>query len=434
MKKLSSILTAGVMGAIMAISFTGCGNPPQPYNYKMNNQHKDISDYEKQQLLNIVIDRNSRLKYKTSNGCVMLDNQWYKEGWSYKYKNKFKHCFKINNLTISRIDNSSCSRDHGRSYGKCNYIGNGFDNYIKFINDLQNNVLSSELQTEISNYQKFISLYDKADAVRKEKITQVKTSLIDNTKVLPKSVFEQMNKFNLSTNRVTKKIDLYKSYVAPQNGKSLIDQFGRSILGDSISENFDKVFQDESSLAHEFKISSSTTKNAINRYKVNYKQNSYSDSYDKFPSNITYEIDKVYFNYLPIKFITSDDNIDVEVKNNPLGSYDSIEYIKVYNKTKEFIEIDTIAGYYGENVTDNIINIKDMKRVKISPMSYKIFKTGYSYEYRINDYPSRSNRLLLVNDRNQKVNYGFSIGYKMINQNIIKNLYKVNQYSIKDFK
>lgn len=428
MTKLSSILTVGAMSVILAISFTGCGNPPQPFNYKMNNPHKGISDYEKQQLLNIVIDRNSRLKYNSVNGCVSVNSMW---GSSTRYDDRMNNCFKINNNKITRQDYSSCRTGYKAS--KCNYIGGKVEKYADFVNHLQNNVIGQELQTEISNYQKFITIYDKADAARKEKIGQVKTALVDNTKVLPKSVFKQMNKFNVNADRVIKKIDLYKSYIAPNKGKNAMDRFGRSILGDSISQNFDKVFKDESSIAHEFKITSNAIKK-IDRYKVNYKQNSYSDSYDKFPSNITYEIDKVYFNYLPKKFITSDKNIDIEVINDPMGGYDSIEYIKVSNKTKEFIEIDTIAGYYGENVTDNIINIEDMKRVKISPMSYKIFKTGYSYEYRINDYPSRSNRLLLVNDRNQKVNYGFSIGYKMINQNIIKNLYKVNQYSIKDFK
>lgn len=426
--KFLSLLGAGVIGVILAIGFTGCGNQPQPFDYKMNNQYKEISNHEKQELLNIVIDRNSRLKYQSGNGCITAKSYWG------EYRDDFNNCFIVNNSDIKRVDKSVCRSRNGMVNEKCNYIGGSSEPYSDFLNNLQNNVIGQELQNEISNYQKFITIYDKADTARKEKISQVKTSLIDNTKILPKSVFDQLNKFDLNANRVKGKMDLYRSYVAPSNGNSVIDKFARSIAGDSVSRNFDKVFKDETSLAHEFKVSSSIITNHIERYRVDYKQTGYNAGYDKFPINVTYEINKVYFNFLPEKFMASDDNIDVEVKNNPLGNHDSIEYIKVYNKTKEFIEIDTIAGYYGENVADNIMNIKDMKRVKISPMSHKIFQISYGYEYRINDYPTKSDRLLLTNDKNQKINYGFSIGYKMINQNIIKNLYKVNNFSIKDFK
>ncbi|MGA1940860.1 hypothetical protein [Arcobacter sp. YIC-310] len=419
--RISTLLITSTITAILSISFAGCGNPPEPFNYKIKNQHKNISNYEKQQLVNIIIDRNSRLKYKSSNGCVILINNWYKEGWSFKYRENMKNCFSVTNNILKRIDYSSCSNDHGRSFKKCNYISNKLEDYSNFINNLQNNVIEKELQKEISNYQKFIKLYDKANISRKEKIKIIKTSLVDNTKVLPKSVFNQLNKFHVVENSVPNKINLYINYISPNNGKNNINRIARNILGDSISENFNKFFKDDSSISDKFKITSSTITNTVNRYKVTYKHRVFKDDYNKFPTNLTYEIDKVYFNYLPKKFRAKDRNIEVEVINNFKDDYNSIKHIKIYNKTKEFIEIDTISGYYGEDVTDNIIDMKDMKRINISPMSYKIFKTDYSYE------------LLLVNDKNQKVPYGFSIGYKMINQNIIKNLYKVNNYSIKSF-
>ena len=184
MKKLSSILMTGAISVVLSVGISGCGNPPQPYNYKMSKKYRSISDYENQQLLNIVIDRKSKIKYKSSNGCIMHTNNWYKEGYSFKYRENMKNCFKINNSIISRIDNSSCSSDHSRSYQKCNYIASGLENYTTFINDLQNNVLAKELNTEMINYQKFITLYNEADKQRKDKIAKVKTSLLDNTKVL----------------------------------------------------------------------------------------------------------------------------------------------------------------------------------------------------------------------------------------------------------
>jgi len=427
MKKLSSILMTGAISVVLSIGIAGCGNPPQPYDYKMSKKYQSISDYDKQQLLNIVVDRNSRLKYKSSHGCISVTSIW---GSSTRYDDRMKNCFKISNNHIIRNDYSKCKT--GYKAQKCNYIGGKVEEYTDFINKLQSgNILSDGLNNEITNYQKFITLYNEADKQRKDKIAKVKTSLLDNTKVLSKSAFNKFNKFKTNSISTKSKIDLYKSYIAPKDGKNTVNQFARNILGDSFSENFDKVFKDGKIISNDFKVQSYILKNEIGRYKVNYKKTSFKENYDNFPTNITFEINKVYFNYLPTKYLANDTNIDIEVVNTPL-QYGSVKSIKIQNKTKEFIEIDTIAGYYGENVTDNIINIKDMKRVKIAPMSYKIFETGYSYKYRINDYPSK--KLLLVDNKNQKINYGFSVGYKMVNQNIIKNVYKVNSYSIKDFQ
>lgn len=430
MKKLSLILMTGAISAVLSIGLTGCGigNTPQPYNYKMSKKYQSISDYEKQQLLNIVVNRNSRLKYKSSNGCISVTSIIW--GYSTRYDDRMKNCFKVNNNHITRIDYSKCKT--GYKTQKCNYIGRKVENYSDFINKLQsNNILSNGLNNELINYQKFIVLYNKADKQRKDKISKVKTSLLDNTGVLSQSVFNKFNKFKTNSISTKSKIYLYKSYIAPKDGENTVNQFARNILGDSFSENFDKVFNDGTILSNDFKVQSYVLKNEIGRYKVNYKKTLFKENYDVFPTNIIFEIDKVYFNYLPSKYLAYDKNIDIEVINTAL-TRGSIKSIKIQNKTKEFIEIDTIAGYYGENVTDNIINIKDMKRVKIAPMSYKIFKTGYSYKYRINDFPSK--KLLLVDNKNQKINYGFSVGYKMVNQNIIKNVYKVNSYSIKDFQ
>jgi len=400
MKKLSSILTAGVMGAIMAISFTGCGaNIPQPYSAKVQN-YSNITNSEKNKLL-LNSMKSIKKFYPDKRGRYSSPSKLRGDTISYYGLNAtFAHKFTINNNSneITRTDVSRETHGNGKGADAYGALTDDFG-FTDYINTYQVD-LSNKFSNSLERYSQFKISYNKHKKNANIKKEEIRINFNDLTSILPKSILDEISKSKITISNSSSAINLFL------NGKQ----------------------------ANVFTITSNAIKNAIDRYKVNYKENSYSDSYDKFPSNITYEIDKVYFNYLPIKFITSDDNIDIEVKNNPLGSYDSIEYIKVYNKTKEFIEIDTIAGYYSENVTDNIINIKDMKRVKISPMSYKIFKTGYSYEYRINDYPSRLNRLLLVNDRNQKVNYGFSIGYKMINQNIIKNLYKVNQYSIKDFK
>lgn len=394
--KFSSLLVVAI-STILAVGFTGCGKPPEPYNYKINNQYDSISDYEKQQLLNIVINKYASLKYQSFNGCISVNPK--------AYDDKMKNCFIIKNNHIIREDYSICRI--GNQISKCDYHGVTVEKYADFINNLQNNIIGNELNNEIEKYQVFTKLYDNIYNASKVKKDNVKISLVDNTKILPRFALEKLNEFTLNTNKVIK-IDLYKSY-------------------------YNQFLEDKSSFIQEFKIHSAVMNYIVDRYKVDYKQTNYSNSYDKFPTSLIYEIDKVYFNYLPEKFTAEDNNIDIEVKNNILIAYGypSIEYIKIYNKTKELIELDTISGYYGENVLDNILNIQDTQRVKIPPKSYKIFKLGYN-EYSINDYPKT--KLLLVKDKNQYVPYGFSIGYKMINQNIIKNLYKVNKYSIKDFQ
>ena len=397
MKNISSILTAGAMGIVLSIGFTGCGaNTPQPYNMKI--QHfSNITDREKETLLSQnmkeipIFHPNTRGRYSGTSkirGNII----------SYNGLNAtFSHKFTIKHAT-NEIYRTDISREtHGKGTGKDAYgtltKDYGFSDYI---NNYQTK-LSTKYNNSIKEYSKFKILYNKHKQNSESKLKQINTSFKDSTGTLKNKVLTNFSKNKLYISSTNSVVQLFL------NNKS----------------------------ANDFKISNSITLDKIDRYKVNYKQISFQDSYDKFPTNITFEINKVYFNYLPTKYLANDTNIDIEVVNTPL-QYGSVKSIKIQNKTKEFIEIDTIAGYYGENVTDNIINIKDMKRVKIAPMSYKIFETGYSYKYRINDYPSK--KLLLVDNKNQKINYGFSVGYKMVNQNIIKNVYKVNSYSIKDFQ
>jgi hypothetical protein len=289
-------------------------------------------------------------------------------------------------------------------------------------------MLSKKFATTLEKFSQYKKEYNHHKEEAEYKKRNLKINYIDTTHILPQKALAQLCK---STNSL---------YIK----SSAID-----------------LFLNNQNSAKAFVIQSSVQNDTIGRYKVTYKQTRFENIYSIFPSTLNYKIDKVYFNYIPQKFTAHDSSIDIEVFNAPLAGtnqevfsaslkakinqYDKIkelldtaskgeiiQYIKIQNNTKEFIELDTIAGYYGEDVTDNIINIKDLKRVKIPPMSYKIFKTGYNYKYRINDFPK--SKLLLVKNKNQKVPYGFSIGYKMVNQNIIKNLYKVNEYTIRNFQ
>ena len=415
-KRLSLILITTI-----SIGFVGCGNPPQPYRYKIPKKYSNITNYEKQQLLNIVIDRESRLKYKSSDGCVFVHSVW---GSSTRYDHRMKNCFRIKNNYINRVDFSKCRTNY--KVHKCNYIGSRVEKYANFLNKLQNdNILVDGLNNEINNYQKFKRLYNKANTARINKLAQIKISLQDNTKILPKQIIDKLrNSVKTIALRTPQPIDLYISYVAPKKGRNVADRFARSIFGDVLSKNFDKVFKDEILLSSDFLLKSYINTNQIGRYKVKYDRTSYVDRYDKFPTDIVYKINKVYFNYLPKKFVASDKNINVEVANEH-----SMKYFKIYNKTKEFIEVDMIAGYYNKDVV-NLIE----EPIKIPPMSYEFININYKgWLGRIEfNFPSSSK--ILVSKKNQKIKYGFSVGYKIINQNVIKNLYKVNNYSIKDFE
>jgi hypothetical protein len=304
----------------------------------------------------------------------------------------FAHKFIVDSKTneIKRIDVSR--EDYGKNRGLDVYgtLTNDFG-FSEYIEDYQVKV-SEKFKELVEKFSKFKKSYLKYQQEAQEKKKQITIKVVDKTGVL---------------------------------SKDILDEFLKNTTLEVVSTPAVKLFLSNKK-ANSFFIKSLVKYDMLGRYKVVYKKTSYKEIYNKFPNNLVYEIQKVYFNYLPQQFYATNGNIEVEIINTPFD-FSSIKLIKIQNNTKQFIEIDTIAGYYGEDVLDNIVT-----KIKISPTSYKIIKYDISNIYKINDFPKK--KLLLVKNKNQKVSYGISVAYKMINQNIIKNLYKVNKYEIKDFK
>lgn len=377
MSKIFNSIKVGLVGITLAIIFVGCGaKVPTPYTVQLNKSDSIITDSEKDDLLSYSINKTYKHNsFHPNRGWGLRYNKssWLHENTiSYDGLNAtFSHKFSINHTT-NEFCRTDVSRASNNEEGEKVYQSLMDDfGFTDYINVFQI-VLHKRYEISVSNYAKF-----KRDYLN---LKQSKKTFVDKTGVLPKEV---LNKLHLA-------------YYLPIN-----------------------IF-----LRGGYDVYKIEPKN-LGRYVIGYETSN-------FPSKIIFNVNRVKFNYLPNKYIASDKNIDVEVINTPFA-YKSIKSIKITNKTKEFIEVDTISGYYGNDVTDHIVNIKDMKKVKISPMSHKIFSETSDPEYRVIDYPSAKSRLLLVSNKNQKIKYGFSVGYKMINQNIIKNLYKVNKYSIIDF-
>jgi hypothetical protein len=398
MKKISSILVSGTIATLLAISFSGCGaSTPEPFSMKVQN-YSNVTNQEKNTLIAHNMQTIKQF-YPDRTGRYSSPSRVRGNVISYHGLNAtFSHRFIVNSKTgyMERIDVSSAS--HGRDRGEDAYdsLTNDFG-FTDYINKYQV-TLGKKYATSLEKFSKYKKEYNHHKQEAEYKKEHLQVHFIDTTNILPKKVLAQLSND--------------EHFLSVQNTPMRLFLRGQDVSKAFILKSYIKA-------------------DTFGRYKVVYKQPRFEDVYTAFPSTINYEITEVYFNYIPEKFTAHDSNIDVEVLNTPFGD-ETIKYIKIQNNTKEFIELDTIAGYYGEDVTDNIINIEDLKRVKIAPMSYKILKTGFSYKYRVNDFPE--NKLLPVHSRNQKVPYGFSVGYKMINQNIIKNLYKVDTYTIQDFQ
>lgn len=389
-----------IVSVFFMLCFSACGGgiAPKPYDVKLNSSSM-ISNKTKQALLTYNIRilhndfkyHNTERYYKHSKYSKLVNNSLVFNIWQYDtpfpYNVYYIYEFKYNENkdSLSMID-KSYSQYKGRKERRDAYFIPEPDRLTEYMNIFQTR-LTKLYTSDLEKYTPFQKEYKQKKSEFDKKYKQIHITTEDTTKIVPNKIINKLSKYQLWPNEET----AINSY----------------IKGNDIS----------------FKIGSRVLKDKEDRYKVDYEKYKSMEEYNKFPMNLVYRINKVYYNYLPKSFIAKDKNINVEVVNNvEFADGNSMNSLKITNNTKEFIEINTIAAYYYQDVFDNILNIKS---IRLAPMSYKIIKKGV-----IKDFPS--NKLINVTDKNQKINYGFSIGYKMINQNMMKNLYKVNTYTISD--
>ena len=340
---------------------------------------------------------------------------------------KYNNCYKIENNNINSLDNSTYSYVSRLSTGKidrgsykADYIGIKGVAYGEYLNKLQKNILLNDLSNELKKYKIFKQAFIDNQKKSKLKYKTITTNFKDTTNILPAIVISDLSKHKLYSairfgetplklykemNHDPKKRKALNNYL-----KSLNEKNGLHSSGDSTPSKYDS-----NNIVDNFFIRDSILVDEVDRYKVSFAKYKFEENYINFPKDVVFEINDVKYNYIPTIYKSNDENIKVEVINTPLLRK-TVKQFKISNNTKEFIEIDTIAGYYGEDVVDNIL----VTKIKLSPMSFK--------NITVSNFPKK--KLLDVKTKKQKINYGFSIGYKMINNNVMKSLYKVNLYTI----
>ena len=389
-----------VISALFFLAGCTLGNPPQPCNVKIQDNHKNITDTEKTELVHKILKNNSN-GYTIDGNCIKVDSVW--GVGSDFYHDKMKNCFVIDNNILKRKDYSICFSNGIRH--KCEYIGKKVENYADYINKLQNKIIPQQLPVEISKYVKYKEKYYQEKQKAEKRIKNIKTIIVDENHVLSQNVLNQIK---------------HVTYIERPYGIVTSYTPGRKEVTDM---NPIKLYVNNKPI--DFKIInkiSDTINNSLKqgRYLLVFKNSKLVYSYKNVPSKVEFKIKSVYFNFIPSDFIASDQNIEViinyDYKNNLMK-------IKFVNKTTKFVEINALAMYYNDKVYDNLLK----HPIKLPPKSFKTITKDYF------NLPVLKNRYVKVTNKNERVKFGISVGYKIINENILKNIYKVNKYSIKDF-
>ncbi len=413
----------------VVIGFTGCSTK-KLYEVHINKEYLNVQNDLKQSLLDIVIDkRSSNSKYESSNSCIyMKDHYTHKTSTDYTNINyNFKNCYKVNNNKIKRFDHSSQNGYivyyNGKRYARTGKPYYSNTEYAKYLNYLENGILLSDLETELNHYPIFKQDFENHQKQSKLKYKNISTSFKDTTDILTKDIMNKLSKHKLFiSTRYTDSLQLYREINKDPKKRNMLNNYlvnAANFRG--LKANTNSFSQDQSSiLLNNFGYTDRVLVDEAGRYKVKYAHYEFKENYLDFPENIVFEITSVKFNFLPKKYIANDKNINVEVINTPFGKH-SIETLKISNKTKEFIQLETIAGYYGKDVYDGL----SVEKIKIAPMSTKVIPI-------IPDFPL--NKMLNLKSKKQINQYGFSVSYRLLSQNITKNLYQVDNYNIKELK
>jgi len=143
----------------------------------------------------------------------------------------------------------------------------------------------------------------------------------------------------------------------------------------------------------------------LGRYEIEYEN--YGDK-----NNPTYNLAEVSFNFVPDFFVASDDNISVTIESGDM--------VRVKNTTTSFLDVTEMAGYYNDKVYSGLLKPhKQGGKVSIPPEAEMKFQIKHIREKHIP-----------INSKNESVTYGYSIAYKLVNLDVLNNLYKTDKYSV----
>lgn len=188
-------MRAVILSSIMALLVSGCAAPAfQPFQSKIDKTISNITDIEKQELLNSFIKNNAGTaiykKYNVENSCL-----------EYNYKNrdsdyKYKYCYVVQDNIINKKDASLCktlNTNTGKwwDHDKCssilkeqnefheyvqqidNKISIDFDPYLVKMKDavleMKNNIANGDKAFDNNDFEKALQYYKKACDVGSEK-------------------------------------------------------------------------------------------------------------------------------------------------------------------------------------------------------------------------------------------------------------------------
>jgi len=363
----------GSLGVVFSLILAGCGNPPQPCHISINDKSSNVDSYEKTLLISKVLEKHSN-GYSVKNSCIISNQRVRSLIDGSIILSHLENCFDITNNILVRKDLSECTINY--SPVDC-YLTEYEKKYSDYINKLQSQIIPQELPKKINLYSKYKIKYIREKKIAEKKIKSTQFEILDPFNVVPKKILKEIKPW------LTYNIDSpIKSYI---KNKPI-----------------------------DFKIIAMVSNHKSNRYIINCSNKREFD-YKNIPHVIKFNIKEVGFNFIPSSFVAKDKNLKAEISYIKNKNKFKIDFI---NNLKTFISIQKLVIYYGKNIYGNYI-----KSINLPPKSHTtIDLTDYTI----------SNPYITLNNKSQKVNFGLSIGYKLIDENILKSIYKVKKFSIKD--
>jgi len=386
---MKKIILATLIGTLI-ITLSGCGANPKPKQIT-GLKNSSLTKKEKIEILNIVL-KNNLISIKPSyygiylnhHYSFSLNNQCYslKESYTTRhndhYNNNFNYCFYINDNIIRTRYSAKCgTRYHSTS--ECQD-----PDFIDYMNDISND-LKSLYNKKAASYIIKKPLYEQYKNELIKKISDTKVTTIDKTNILSSKIMQKINN---------------------SNQKKLHSYFPSSAIN-AYKKRMSK---------NDYRIVYNNPIKILDRYLIVYKQDSFENTFDKSPENISLNIEKISFNYLPE--IVNAKNKELSVELNPNSSL-SNENITLSNLTNSYINVNTISFYYGEDIFTQNINIK-LPPQGVMKTTLLILKM-------------QKNKFLPLNSVKQKVNLGLAVEYTNLKYNKQNSILELKKVSHKNY-
>jgi hypothetical protein len=402
---------------------SGCFNAPaltfKPAVIK-SSVDTEVTDEEVNELIEILVANSGYARKQSKKNRIAIKTRKeryssggrYSSGHYYKDVDTIEYEFSYKNGKVF-IKNKTDIDSDGVDYA---LVSQGYKNFL-------NKMATGEpVKEEIEQFSKFKPLYLKEVKQANKKFEEISIKIKDKTSVLPEKIQHQLQPLFKKSKDYISAVEAYKKHLTSENWKDLLkiklssNEFKTNYDDDSTTKVFDR-----------YKIVS-------HRDKTNYSEESFP--YLKIKDSLTFDVENVRYNYIPETFVSEDKNIKFTVS-------ESAKKVTIENLSTNSIVINGISGYFNGGVDDNIFDTgsginhrQNIHSINLSPKTKKSFTLGYigTFDWRANLARNfiKNDGFVTVKSKDQKVNFGFSVNYT-VNSTTVKNLYRVNDYSISDF-